>query len=157
MDDFFVDVGCGLDMLLNAICITFQQMDAVGIENSVNQFESACTTTFEIMHDTIYNRPEDFIFGSFCNPSNMAPILDCENACIWFNNYGRCMEGMPQSGLEILLEEYCRHGACVASFSPTYLLPLWHCKKYEVPVGEEELSWTDTLKTVDVYVYKKFK
>ncbi len=36
VDDFFVDVGCGSGVLVNAICIKFQQMDAVGIDNSVD-------------------------------------------------------------------------------------------------------------------------
>ncbi len=67
------------------------------------------------------------------------------------------MEGMPQSGLEILSEEHCRQCACVALFIPMFLSMLWHCKKYELPVGKGDLSWTSTPQTVDVYVYKNCK
>ncbi len=119
----FADVGCGSGVLVNVICIKIQQMDAGGISNLVDYIESAHTITFKIMDHTIYNKPAECIFGSFCNPSIMAPILDRENACILFKNYGGCMEGMPQSGLEILLEQHCRRCTHVASFSPMYLLP----------------------------------
>ncbi len=130
VDDLFVDVGCGCGVVVNPLCLKFQQIDAIGIENSIGQFEVACTITANIMHDIIYNKLAEFIFGSFYSPFITAPILDHNHTCIWFNNFGRCMKGMPQSWLEILLEEHCRQGACVASCSPMFLSTLWHCKKY---------------------------
>ena len=48
VDVFFVNVEWGLGMLVNAICIKFQQMDAVGIDNSVDWIESACKAAFKI-------------------------------------------------------------------------------------------------------------
>ncbi len=130
-------------MLVNAICIKFQQIDAVGMDNSVDRIPDR-TATFEIKNHTIYNKPAEFIFGSLCNPSIMAPILEC-------------MEGMPQSGLEILLDQHCKLGTCVASFSTMHLLQSWNCKKYDCPVGVGELSWMDALKTINIYVYKNWK
>ncbi len=62
VDDVFVDFGCDCGMLVNALCLKFQQIDAIGIENSVGQFEAACTTAVNIMHYTIYNNPAEFIF-----------------------------------------------------------------------------------------------
>ncbi len=67
------------------------------------------------------------------------------------------MEGVPQSGLEILLEQHCRRGARVASLSQMFLSTLWQCKMYELPVRKGDLSWTDTHKSINVYVYKKIK
>ncbi len=115
------------------------------------------TSAFEIMHNHIYNKPAQFIYGSFCNSSIMTPILNCKIVQIWFNNYGGSMEGMPQSGLEILLEQHCRRGARVVLLSQMFLSTSWQCKMYELPVGNGDLSWMDTHKSINVHVYKKIR
>ncbi len=43
VDDVFVDVGCGCGVLVNTLCLKFQQIDAAGIENSVGQCLHGCS------------------------------------------------------------------------------------------------------------------
>ena len=154
-DDNFVDIGSSTGIITNSVNIYFGIAIGCGIERDYNRHRKAIAAESNIcgLLDT-----HSFYHGDMTDPIIMKRVLCQERLRVWFNNYGRCMEGTIQTEFEQNLEQFCLRGTRVASFSELNLSKK-HWKMWEKTflVENGDLSWTGNIRTKKVFFYQLTK